>query len=153
MPLTWVLKEVNLVGLHRQSTLSVCLESLRNRTPSNLKLYHISKNPWQKKKNWRKGPHNLTSTGPHLSYIRHWVGKIYCMIVSLDVCIIIAYYIAFFILPVHVMATRDIRISPRLWTKVFVRFQYSLYIRQYSDTSDFSYIFHIKLQFLKKYYL
>ena len=30
---------------HRLSTLSLCLESLKNRTPSNLKLHHISKNP------------------------------------------------------------------------------------------------------------
>ena len=30
---------------HRLSTLSLCLESLRNRTSSNLKLHHISKNP------------------------------------------------------------------------------------------------------------
>jgi hypothetical protein len=29
----------------RLSTLSLCLESLRNRTTSNLKLHHISKNP------------------------------------------------------------------------------------------------------------
>ena len=32
---------------NRLSTLSLCLESLRNRTPSNLKLHHISKNPPQ----------------------------------------------------------------------------------------------------------
>jgi len=48
-PLTWALKEVDPVDLHRQSTLSLCLESLRNRTPSNLKLDHISKNPSYKK--------------------------------------------------------------------------------------------------------
>jgi hypothetical protein len=36
--LTWALKELNPVGLHRQS-------DIRNRTPSNLKLYNRSKNP------------------------------------------------------------------------------------------------------------
>jgi hypothetical protein len=45
MPLTWALKEVDPVDLHRQSTLSLCLDPLRNITPSNLKLHHISKNP------------------------------------------------------------------------------------------------------------
>jgi hypothetical protein len=33
---------------NRLSTLSLCLESLRHRTPSNLKLTHISKNPSKK---------------------------------------------------------------------------------------------------------
>jgi hypothetical protein len=67
-PLTWALKEIDLVVLHRQSTLLICLESLRNRTPSNLKLHHISKNPSLKKKlagRWAK--HNGKSgTVKHL---------------------------------------------------------------------------------------
>ena len=46
-PLTWALKEVDLVGLHRQS-------GIRNRTPSNLKLHHISKNPSQKYFFWQE---------------------------------------------------------------------------------------------------
>jgi len=49
-PLAWALKEVDFVAhSHRLSTLSLCLESLWNRTPSNLKLHHISKNPSSKK--------------------------------------------------------------------------------------------------------
>ena len=43
--LTWAL---NVAHSHRLSTLSLCLESLRNRTPSNLKLHHISKHPSKK---------------------------------------------------------------------------------------------------------
>ena len=47
-PLTWARKEVDPVGLQRQSTLSLCLESLRNRTPSNLKAkIHRNSFLWQ----------------------------------------------------------------------------------------------------------
>jgi hypothetical protein len=82
---------------------------------------------------------------------------------------IIDYYMAFFIL--HVISTRDIHISPipyhnlfiiyRLWTKVFVRFQYFLYIhvflffsKNYPEINSclilIIYIFHIKLVFFFK---
>jgi hypothetical protein len=80
-PLTWALKEVHPVGFvahsHRLSTWSLCLESLRNRTPTNLKLNHISKNPWQEDK-----PH-LANGALCLSTRKH-NGKsgIECMIVT-----------------------------------------------------------------------
>jgi len=49
-PLIWALKEIDPGGLHRHTPvdyelLSLCLESLRNRMPSDLKLHHINKYP------------------------------------------------------------------------------------------------------------
>ena len=72
---------------------------------------------------------------PHLFSCCKWLWMFFDPDPLLDI-IIIDYYMAFFIL--HVISTRDIHISPipyhnlfiiyRLWTKVFLRFQYSLYI-------------------------
>jgi hypothetical protein len=46
-PLTWVLKEVDPVGLHRQSGIHSISGNVGivNRTPSNSKLHHITKHP------------------------------------------------------------------------------------------------------------
>jgi len=72
---------------HRLSILSLCLESLRNRTSSNLKLHHISKNPsynffWQEdvppppRPPWPTGP--CANGKPALTYfgevtwLEHW---------------------------------------------------------------------------------
>ena len=54
-PLTWALKEVDPVDYQLYH---YYLESLRNRTPSNLKLHHTSKNSylWQEDVPWSTGP-------------------------------------------------------------------------------------------------
>jgi hypothetical protein len=56
---------------NRLTTLSLCLESLRNRTPSNLKLHHISKNPSQKTFGQEDEPPSLDNEALCLSTPTH----------------------------------------------------------------------------------